>query len=284
MEEKLFIIEKALDKYLENQYPNEIYESMRYSVFSKSKRLRPLIILSVCEALGGKIDDAIPFACAIEMIHTYSLIHDDLPALDNDDIRRGKATNHLVYGEDMAILAGDGLLNFAYEILFKELETSANINKIKACSVLSSCAGVDGMIGGQVIDVLSEKRDITDDDLKYIYKNKTGKLFVASFVIGGLLAGYKDINKLEKIGENYGLAFQVKDDILDIESTTEVLGKPVGSDEKNNKKTYITLYTMEDAKNFYEKLKGDVTAMSLEVFGCNSTIHNIIVKSFNRKN
>ena len=232
-------------------------EAMNYSLLAGGKRLRPLIMLEIFKLFGGKKEELVhPFAAALEMIHTYSLIHDDLPAMDNDDFRRGRPTNHKVYGEAVAILAGDGLLNFAAETsskAFKHCETICEYKRVgEALSRLFTYSGADGMIGGQILDMLSDegKKEKNEDFFLTMYDLKTGGLIKAAFVIGALLAGAgeDEIDIIEKVGASVGLVFQLQDDILDISGDEIKLGKPVHSDERNNKLTYLKLLGEDRAK------------------------------------
>ena len=232
-------------------------EAMNYSLLAGGKRLRPLIMLEIFRLFGGKKEGLVrPFAAALEMIHTYSLIHDDLPAMDNDDLRRGRPTNHKVYGEAVAILAGDGLLNLAAETsskAFRYCETICEYKRVgEALSRLFTYSGADGMIGGQILDMLSEegKKEKTEDFFLTMYDLKTGGLIKAAFVIGALLAGAgeDEIDIIEKVGASVGLVFQLQDDILDISGDETKLGKPVRSDERNNKLTYLKLLGADRAK------------------------------------
>ena len=232
-------------------------EAMNYSLLAGGKRLRPLIMLEIFKLFGGKKEELVhPFAAALEMIHTYSLIHDDLPAMDNDDLRRGRPTNHKVYGEAVAILAGDGLLNFAAETsskAFKHCETICEYKRVgEALSRLFTYSGADGMIGGQVLDMLSDegKKEKTEDFFLTMYSLKTGGLIKAAFVIGAILAGAEDnqVETMEKAGASLGLVFQLRDDILDISGDETKLGKTVHSDERNNKLTYLKLLGVDRAK------------------------------------
>lgn len=227
-----------------NQFESALHDSMRYSLLAGGKRIRPIIFLEICKLYGIQDKHSIGFACSLEMIHTYSLIHDDLPAMDDDDLRRGKPTNHKMYGEAMAILAGDGLLNYAYENMLHVALQANDLSYIKAMKVIAQAAGHAGMIGGQVADIMSEDKIADKSTLSYIHKHKTGDLLMASFVASGHLCKCKetDLQALEKIGYDIGLLFQIADDLLDIESTEDLLGKPIGSDEKNNKLTYPSLY------------------------------------------
>jgi len=250
------LIDQYLVKYFEqydDPFENNILESMRYSLFAGGKRIRPVLSLSVAKLLSGSLDDIMPFAAAIEMIHTYSLIHDDLPSMDDDDYRRGKLTNHKVFGEAMAVLAGDCLLNEAYELL---MQTALNAgykmkHALDAAYFIARAAGKGGMISGQVIDMQSEGKGLSFETLKQMYMRKTGALLKASVIAPAL---YFDVSAsimdaLNEYADGIGFAFQIKDDILDVESSTEELGKPVGSDEKNNKTTYVTLFGLKEAKN-----------------------------------
>jgi geranylgeranyl diphosphate synthase type II len=235
-------------------YPQEIYEAMRYSINSGGKRLRPLLAMYTAEGFNGDIGLIVPFAAAVECIHSYSLIHDDLPCLDNDDLRRGKPTNHKVFGEAMALLAGDSLLNLAYEIMAEACTENSSKNAVFAMREVAVFAGVCGMIGGQVIDVLSENKGSDKDSLLYIQKNKTAALIKAAMVSGAILsdATESEVAKIKDAGDCFGIAFQIKDDLLDVEGSTEVLGKNIGSDEKNGKLTHVSVYGLEKAKVDYE--------------------------------
>ena len=247
-------IEDILQKYLPVQqgYQKIIMEAMEYSLMAGGKRLRPMLMRESFELFGGKGKVIEPFMAAIEMIHTYSLVHDDLPAMDNDDYRRGRKTTHVVYGEDMGILAGDALLNYAFETACSafELEPEKSLMIGRALKILVDKAGIYGMIGGQVVDVKESGHKITGDMLDFIYRLKTSALIESSMMIGAVLAGADtgDTEKMEKIARRIGLAFQIQDDILDVTSTTEVLGKPVHSDEKNEKTTYVTWKGLEESK------------------------------------
>ncbi len=224
----------------------EIYDAMRYSLYAGGKRIRPILSLAVSDSLNGEFNAALCFGSAIEMIHTYSLIHDDLPCMDNDDLRRGKPTNHIVFGENMAVLAGDALLNFACESI---INSNAGNNKMKLLAIkeIFEASGCNGMIGGQVIDIRSENKIITEDELKILHKNKTGALIKASARVGVISAG-ESLNLFDEYSEAIGLAFQIRDDILDVEGNIETFGKPIKSDEKNNKTTYVSLYGIDGAK------------------------------------
>ncbi len=263
LNERIEIINKALEEYLKPNYPHRLYEAMNYSVFAGGKRLRPVLLLSACEAAGGDINRAMPFACALEMIHTYSLIHDDLPAMDNDDYRRGKLTCHKQFDEALAILAGDGLLTFAFETIFGALLKDKDFRLTQAAALIATYSGSGGMLAGQVVDVESEGKKIDYKTLMYIHDNKTGGLIKAALMAGALIGGANSdtVSSFEKIGYNLGMAFQIKDDILDVTSTTEVLGKPVLSDAKNEKQTYVSLYGLDNAQQDYETLSEGAVKM-----------------------
>ena len=262
-------IEKIIKEYLpkEDGFQKTVIEAMNYSILSGGKRLRPMLMWETYKMLGGTGDVIKPFMAAIEMIHTYSLIHDDLPCMDDDEYRRGRKTTHVVYGEAMAVLAGDALLNFAFETATKAFglvdeKDAVMLSRVaKAIRILGMKAGIYGMVGGQCVDVEAEKEelDISGDMLLYIHKNKTAALIEASMMIGALLAGADgaSVKCLEKSAENVGIAFQIQDDILDVIGTLEELGKPIGSDAKNNKKTYVTIFGMDRAER-------DVTTLSEE--------------------
>ena len=250
-------IENIIKKYLpeEEGYQKQVIEAMNYSFLAGGKRLRPMLMLETYRMFGGKSEVIEPFMAAIEMIHTYSLIHDDLPAMDNDEYRRGRKTTHIVYGEAMAILAGDGLLNFAYETALTALQTEQTPNVAKALLVLSQKAGIYGMVGGQTVDVETDQtQSVTRDQLDFIYKLKTSALIEASMLIGAILAGATKSEQkiIEEAASEIGLAFQIQDDILDVTGNQEVLGKPVGSDAKNEKATYVTY---EGLKKVQEDVK-----------------------------
>ncbi len=261
--EKVRDIERVLSEYLPEQtgYQKLIMEAMEYSVMAGGKRLRPMLMKETYELFGGTEKVIEPFMAAIEMIHTYSLVHDDLPAMDNDDYRRGRKTTHVVYGEAMGILAGDALLNYAFETAAKAFtmfpEKSMQIGK--ALQILAGKAGIYGMIGGQVVDVESAGKSISKEVLDFIYELKTSALIESSMMIGAILAGADEeaVQRIETIAKNVGIAFQIQDDILDVTSSVEVLGKPVLSDEKNEKTTYVTLVGVEQAKKYVEQISNE---------------------------
>lgn len=262
LQQKVEHINDVLEKFLpaEERQQRIIFEAMNYSVRAGGKRLRPILMEETYHMFGGSSAVIEPFMAAIEMIHTYSLVHDDLPAMDNDEYRRGKKTTHAVYGEAMGILAGDALLNLAYETAAKAFDMEvADARVARAFTVLAKKAGVYGMVGGQVVDVESEKSDdcpITREKLDFIYRLKTGALIESSMMIGAILAGASsdEVSRVEQIAAKLGLAFQIQDDVLDVTSTLEVLGKPVGSDEKNNKATYVTFEGLDKAVSDVERI------------------------------
>jgi len=229
-------------------YNQTLIESMKYSLFAGGKRLRPILSLASYQMFRDDIEEVMPYACGIEMIHTYSLIHDDLPAMDNDDYRRGKLTNHKVYNEGVAILAGDGLLNYSFELMLENAIKQNDIYKhIVAIKEISNSAGVHGMIGGQVVDLESENKIIDKEMLDYIHINKTAALITTSLKVGAIIAGAQeeDIRNMEKVGLNLGLAFQIKDDILDVVGDEAKLGKSIGRDLEKHKSTYPALIGLE---------------------------------------
>lgn len=232
-------------------HQKELYESMYYSLSAGGKRIRPMLCIEFCRVCGGNINAALPFAAALEMIHTYSLIHDDLPCMDNDDLRRGKPTNHKVYGEAIALLAGDALLTFAIEYALKSADKVDAKTVISALDILVKAAGPNGMVGGQVVDLKSENIRIPIDKLNELHKMKTGALIRASVQIGCTLAGADEaaIKAASEYSEKIGLAFQIKDDILDVEGNSQKLGKTIGKDEQSKKSTYVTHFGLNGAKN-----------------------------------
>lgn len=269
--EKTNMVEHYLnDVIIENEKPQKlIYNAMNYSLLSGGKRLRPVLLLGSYELFKDNVEEALPFACAMEMIHTYSLIHDDLPAMDNDDYRRGRLSNHKKFGEAAAILAGDGLLNKAFETgLMAALNSNLNMkNAIKALAEIALSSGSDGMIGGQVVDMFSHDKISTIEDLKYMYSLKTGAIIKSSITAGAMLGGAdeRQLLALESYAEKIGLAFQIEDDILDITSTLEKLGKAIGSDEANKKITYLSFVSIEEAQHQVEKLT-EQAIESLSIF------------------
>lgn len=254
--DRIRIVDKSLDKYLsvENNPQSEIYEAMRYSIFAGGKRLRPILMWETAKMCGGDWNTIEAFACAIEMIHTYSLIHDDLPAMDNDSLRRGIPTNHIKFGEATAILAGDALLNKAFEVIATSSTVSAE-KTLQAMAYLSKSSGTEGMIGGQTVDLASEGKSISAETLKYIHSLKTGALINAACVTGAILAGANndEIRAVSEFADNLGIAFQIRDDILDVIGDENELGKPIGSDADSNKSTYVSIYGLEKSESFVEE-------------------------------
>ncbi len=266
------LIEQGLELCMQksDQYNHTVWEAMQYSLMAGGKRIRPMLLLWTGLSLGAEEKDLLPFAQSLEMIHTYSLIHDDLPAMDNDDYRRGRLTNHKVYGEATAILAGDGLLNLAFEtmgeamtgILDRQDGSRRLQNMTKAFAFMARCAGPSGMIAGQMADLASEGRQIDIEELTYIEYNKTSQLLMAALVCGGMLAGASNeiIHHLEEAGGALGKAFQIWDDVLDVEGSLEELGKAPSSDAANEKATFVSCYGLEKAK----EEAGRLTAIALE--------------------
>ena len=250
-QERIQLIEKALVQELKRKPALEpkLQEAMEYSLTAGGKRLRPILVMAAADAVGAKGTDFVQVACGIEMIHTYSLIHDDLPAMDNDDYRRGKLTNHKVFGEAMAILAGDALLTQAFEVMGCQQGVEPQV-LLRVMQEMSIAAGPDGMVGGQVIDMLSEDKRISMEKLRKLHMGKTGALFRAALRCGAILGGAteKQLADLTEYAECFGLAFQITDDILDVIGDEAEIGKPVGSDERNNKSTYVTLTSLEEAQ------------------------------------
>lgn len=262
-------VEAALDQSLPVVYPQKIYEAMRYSLLAGGKRLRPILCLAACELMGGTIEMAMPTACAMEMLHTMSLIHDDLPAMDNDDYRRGKLTNHKVYGEDIAILAGDGLLTFAFEIIARDTVNVPPGQILQVISRVAYAVGATGLVGGQVVDLECEgKSDVSEETLTYIHTHKTGALLEVCVTSGAILAGAsaEDVERLSRYAQNIGLAFQIIDDILDITATQEQLGKTAGKDLQAQKATYPSLWGLEESQRQAQALITSAKA-ELQPFG-----------------
>ncbi|MEH2117465.1 geranylgeranyl diphosphate synthase CrtE [Nostoc sp.] len=270
LKERQKLCDTALDQAIPIIYPEKIYEAMRYSLLAGGKRVRPILCLATCEMMGGTIEMAMPTACAVEMIHTMSLIHDDLPAMDNDDYRRGKLTNHKVYGEDVAILAGDGLLALAFE--FVAMQTPQSVKRelvLQVIARLGRALGAGGLVGGQVVDLESEgKSDISLETLNFIHKHKTAALLEACVVCGGIITepSPEDVQRLTRYAQNIGLAFQIIDDILDITATQEQLGKTAGKDQKAKKVTYPSIWGLEESRSKAQELVKAACA-ELEPFG-----------------
>lgn len=280
------LIENALDNSLpsEDCLEAELIKAMKYSLKAGGKRVRPLLTLMFADACSGTVENALPFACAVEMIHTYSLIHDDLPCMDNDDYRRGRPSNHKVFGEDIALLAGDALLTLAFETALSQADNN-NISA-KAASALAKYAGAKGMVGGQTIDLTYENKNASVDILKEMDVKKTSALIMAACEMGCISAGADDkrISAARAFGENIGLAFQIIDDILDVTSTSSELGKPVGSDAENNKSTYVSLLGLDKCKEIANELT-EKAVKSLDEFESDtSQIKEFALSLLNRKN
>ena len=244
-------VDEHLDKYIKVVYPQEIYESMRYSLLAGGKRLRPVIACEVATLLGAKLENILPTACAIEMLHCQSLIHDDLPCMDNDDYRRGKLTNHKVFGESTAVLAGDALLSYAPQIIInKTPNTVTEKILLKVLNEFFIAAGVDGIIAGQIVDIDSEKKKISKETLSFIYEFKTAKLFKLAVRSAAIIANAtnKQLEDLTKFAELYGHAFQIYDDILDVTAIIDEIGKTPGKDANVEKSTYVSMFGLEEAK------------------------------------
>ncbi|MBE7015994.1 MAG: polyprenyl synthetase family protein [Ruminococcaceae bacterium] len=277
MKEYIKMTDNALKKYLtvQDNPQKKIYEAMAYSLFAGGKRLRPVIMLMTAKMCGKNPEICLPFACALEMIHTYSLIHDDLPSMDNDDLRRGKPTNHKVFGEAMAILAGDALLNKAFEVV-SEYESDQVPDRLvlKAISCLATASGTEGMIGGQVVDIESCNEDM--ELLKYLHSLKTGALIRAAGVVGAILSGATDeqIAAIDSFCLNLGIAFQIQDDILDAYGDEAELGKPIGSDAQNGRSTYITLCGYDKSVELAEEYTNKALD-SLSIFPENTELTNL---------
>ncbi len=238
-------VNNFLEEYLSGK-EGELYDAIKYSLLAGGKRIRPVLTMAVCDALGGDSEKALVFGSALEMIHTYSLIHDDLPCMDNDDFRRGKPTNHKVFGEATAVLSGDALLNMACELIAKT--DFDDKSKIEALTIIYSSSGAEGMVGGQILDMKAEKVSLEEEELYLLHKKKTGALIDAAVALGAICSG-KDKDLLKGYSESLGIAFQIRDDILDVDGDEISLGKSVNSDEKNNKVTFVTLYGIGGAKN-----------------------------------
>lgn len=269
LQERQSLVEAALDRAIPVIYPEKIYEAMRYSLLAGGKRLRPILCLATCEMAGGTIEMAMPTACALEMVHTMSLIHDDLPAMDNDDYRRGKLTNHKVYGEDVAILAGDGLLAYAFEFVAVNTQNVPAERVLQAIARLGRVVGAAGLVGGQVVDLESEgQANVSIETLNFIHNHKTAALLEACVVCGGILAGTSeaDLQRLSRYAQNIGLAFQIVDDILDITATQEELGKTAGKDLQAQKVTYPSIWGIEESQRQAQKLIQQAAA-ELNLFG-----------------
>lgn len=280
-----------IDQYLKNYFANRnsynkvVYESAGYSVNIGGKRIRPILFMLVYSLYNHDVENTIPMAAAIEMIHTYSLIHDDLPCMDDDDLRRGKLTNHKVFGENVAVLAGDALLNEAMTLLMKNSLIFGE-NALKASYEISKAAGAEGMIGGQIVDVLSEGKKISQDELEYMHEKKTGELIRVSIVSGGILANApnSDIETLNEYGKKLGLAFQIKDDILDVIGTEEKLGKAIHKDKELNKTNFITVYGLEKCTELCNMLSEECIKILDNLSVDTSLLKELTYKLLNRLN
>ena len=265
-------INKNLDGYIKDLdcVENTIYKAVRYSLLSNGKRIRPILALATGEMFEAKKEDVLPFACAIEMIHTYSLIHDDLPAMDNDDYRRGRLTNHKVYGEGIAVLAGDALLNSAFELMSNQIinKIPDNYRELLAMNYIVNSSGINGMIAGQVIDIESQGKDISLAMLEYMHKKKTGCLISASILAAAHIgkANSEEIESLNKFSQNLGIAFQIKDDILDVIGNKEKMGKDTGKDKENNKATFVSVLGLEKSISALKQTTKEAIR-NLDIFG-----------------
>ena len=273
----------------EEKYPAKVIEAMNYSIRGGGKRIRPMLMHETAELFGGAGVAVEYFMAAIEMIHTYSLVHDDLPCMDDDEYRRGRKTTHAVYGDAIATLAGDALLNYAAETALGAFDSDCDKYLVgKAVRILFNKSGIYGMIGGQTADIVSEglkSEEITAELIEYIHLKKTAALIEASMMVGGILAGADkvQINALEKIGRNVGIAFQIQDDILDVTGNFEELGKPVGSDEKNHKVTYVSLHGLDKAKADVEALSKEATVLLHTMEGDNPFLEQLLLSMIDRK-
>ena len=280
------LVEHALEEELAKTdvLDAQLRASMRYSMMAGGKRLRPILLMAAADAVGEDGTRFLPAACALEMIHTYSLIHDDLPAMDNDDYRRGKLTNHKVYGDGIAILAGDALLTLAFSVILRQQDVSSDA-LLRVVEEVSCAAGAEGMVGGQVLDIRAENRTISMEELRRIHMGRTGALFRAALRSGAILAGATEeqLTALTSYADHFGLAFQITDDILDVVGSAEDLGKPIGSDEKNHKSTYVTLTSLAEAQALAQRTVDEATA-ALAVFGAQASfLRDLAAYLVNRK-
>ena len=285
MDDRKLLVNNFLEKRTAKKGISRVDDAMLYSLLAGGKRLRPMLLMAAADAVGGNGYNYLSVACGLEMIHTYSLIHDDLPIMDNDDYRRGRLTNHKVYGEALALLAGDGLLTLAFEVMLEQKNVSPDL-LIETIKEVAMCAGNYGMVGGQVLDLDSEGQQITQEEMRTLHEAKTGALFIAAIRSGARMAGAKpeELLAMTHFAELFGLAFQITDDIMDVESTQEEMGKSAGSDAKLEKATYVTLYTMEGAKALAAKTLEEALEC-LEVFGVKAEpLREITRMLYNRKN
>lgn len=290
MQQKTAQVEAILQKFLPEAggLQKTVLDAMKYSMLAGGKRLRPMMMQEAYRMFGGEGPEIEPFMAAIEMVHTYSLVHDDLPAMDNDEYRRGRKTTHAVYGEAMAILAGDALLNYAFETALKAFDRTTHQDRvIRALQVLAQKAGIFGMIGGQTADIEAEagQKDVTEEMLLFIHANKTAALIQAALMCGAILAGasQEDTDRMEKAAYNIGIAFQIQDDILDVTSTDEVLGKPTGSDAKNGKLTYVSLKGIEQARADDKALSEEAARLLAGASGRNLFLEELVRQLMTRE-
>lgn len=295
LEKKTDEIEVILKQFLpaEEGYQKTVIEAMNYSLLAGGKRLRPMFMLETYRMFGGEAKVVWPFMAAIEMIHTYSLVHDDLPAMDNDEYRRGRETTWKVYGDAMGILAGDGLLNFAFETALKAFDyaehntVEENLKLVKALQILAKKAGIYGMIGGQAVDVEAEKafESLDTPQILFVHEHKTAALIQASMMVGAILAGAseKELSEIEKCAYNIGIAFQIQDDILDVIGDSKELGKNVGSDAQNNKQTYVTMNGLEKSKADVESLSEEARNIILNFSGEHAFLEKLVEELIHRR-
>lgn len=288
LKNQIEIINDIIEKYLPHkaEFQKRLVQAMNYSMLAGGKRIRPLLMLQTYRMFGGKSAIIEPFMAAMEMIHTHSLVHDDLPSIDNDEYRRGQKTTHMEYGEAMAVLAGDGLLNYAYETVSRSFAMEPeNLNIGVSINILAKKTGVYGMLGGQSVDVESAGQAIEKEQLLFIYRLKTGALIEASMMIGAALSGAsgEEVKQIETIASDIGLAFQIQDDILDVTGTAGILGKPVKSDEKNLKTTYVTLTGLKEAKKEVEMLSNRAIAGLDALSARNEFLRELIIQLINRE-
>ncbi len=288
LKEKTGRAEEVIKKYLpkEEGFAKNMAQAMNYSMLAGGKRLRPLLMEETYRLFGGEETVIEPFMAGMEMIHTHSLIHDDLPAIDNDDYRRGRLTTHKVYGEAMGVLSGAALLNYAYEVMLQAFAlTEEKERVIKALTLMANKTGIYGMLGGQSVDVENDGKPLTKEMLDYIYRNKTSALIEAAMMTGAILAGAEETD-VETIGEaagKLGLAFQIQDDILDVTSTEEELGKPVHSDEKNNKVTYVSLFGIQEASEQVKRLSEEAVSLIRGLYQKNEFLCTLIQELVSRR-
>ena len=280
------LVEQALSDELAKTdiLDNTLRESMSYSLMAGGKRLRPVLLMAAADAVGADGTKFLPVACALEMIHTYSLIHDDLPAMDNDDYRRGKLTNHKVYGDGIAILAGDALLTLAFTVILRQKDAAPEA-LLRVVDEISRAAGAEGMVGGQVLDIKAENRSISMEELRRVHMGKTGALFHAALRSGAILAGATEqqLAALTAYADHFGLAFQITDDILDVIGSAEEIGKPVGSDAKNHKSTYVSLTSLSEARDLARRTVAEALD-ALSIFGAEAEfLRELVSYLVNRK-